>query len=152
MHTTDRDGKATLPPTPPPAPPPCGELWQYTLRDGWQLVPDPLAQHPGDLDEQLAAARCECFGLWRRDDAGLSLAVHVTPADRYLVVLEGQTVFRVVAAADLPSLLTILPPLVAMVRDTWTLDAGEREFEERRRRRKQGPVYNAAKRCMEVVS
>lgn len=136
--------------TPPGAEPPFGRIWQYHHRDGWREVDDPLHRRPGYLDEQLAAAGYDALACWDRGAASLSLSVYChPPTDRYYVTLIGVLVYRAFAVADTPSLLALLPGLLAMVRDADALDEAERAHQERVKRKRRGAcIYDPRRRQM----
>jgi hypothetical protein len=107
--------------------------------DGLTWRPHPLVdQRPGPVEDRLLAANHGRFVAWQ--PGNLDLSVHVAPDHRhYLIVLGGVAVFKTFLAADLPSLLTILPPLVAMAKVAAELDRRDEEVEaEMERLRREG--------------
>jgi len=97
------------------------KVWCFT-RGAWHETD--LMLPSGDLDDALRAVRYDFFTGWKL--ASLELSVHVPPGrGHYLIQLVGNDTFEVLLAADLPSLLDLLPRLTALAKDAAILDAAE---------------------------
>jgi hypothetical protein len=104
------------------------QVWCYT-RGHWSQVDCPVDDSEGDLDELLWEAGYQTFLGWA-EAGSIELAAHAAPGRRhYLIVLAGPLIYEVLLAADLPSLLQLLPPLVRMAKDAALLDRLEAEAE-----------------------
>jgi hypothetical protein len=143
----DKDDRAAGPPPAGAAP---GKVWRYSRCDGWRHVDDPLLAAGCGPDADPSDAGFELFVEHGTDTSTLCLSVYARVGDDvYLIVLGGVLLNRTFVAADLPSLLAVLPPLVAMTRDAAALDEVERQHAERVKRKRRGLVYNARARRME---
>jgi hypothetical protein len=105
-------------------------VWLYS-RGGWSEVDCPVDDQSGDLDEVLEAAGYQTFLGWPQAGS-VELSVHAAPVrTHYVIVLAGPVIYEVLLAADLPSLLDLLPRLVRMAKDAAALDRLEMEAEAR---------------------
>lgn len=89
----------------------------FDLREGWSKVPDPLGESWKSFDDAIAASGYDVFMRYVEENAtmaSMTVYQHATD-DAFLVMLDSFDTWRLIMAADLPSLIDLHRQLSPML-------------------------------------